>query len=94
MPGIWHSIGAQVAALQSSHALKTQWAEAAEFSQPVQSMKDLLRVLSQSRLSESDIRQVRSHYREGCDLVHYGFEADYHALVYFKNGTVQNTFAW
>ena len=85
MPDLWQSIAGDIAELERSHAPKKEWDHKAESGRTVRDTTELSAVLSQSGLSPSDRSEAILRFKNVEEVVHYGFESNFHALVFFKN---------
>jgi len=82
MPGIWSSIRADIVRLEAKHAPKHEWNEATSESSKITSIQSLLETVPPD-IAENDGSAIADLFSKSSEVVHYGFEGDYHAVVFF-----------
>lgn len=95
MPKIWAGVVDEIRSLEKTKSVKSKWSAAAESEELVKTREQLEGILNRSRLSEQERALARQMFKSGQLIAHFGFEADYHALVFF-DATQKPTrvFAW
>ena len=95
MTGLWASVGDEIRSLEDTKSIKAKWSAAAESEEPVKTREQLDGILNRSRLSEQERTQARQMFKAGQLIAHFGFDADYHALVFFDaTQRPARVFAW
>lgn len=86
MPAIWRNVSSQIARLERSSATKSEWASSASSSDAVTSHENLTLILGRSRLVEADQMETNKLFKSVDEVMHFGFDDDFHALVFFIRG--------
>lgn len=87
MPEIWQSITKDISKLEQSRAPRKEWDRKVESSQVIHDTNELSAALAKSGLSSSDRSETTLRFNDAETVMHYGFEGNLHALVFFKNDT-------
>lgn len=82
MPAIWSGIRADIDKLEATHAPKTDWDKSAAEKIRITSIAKLPEVIPPP-LSESEADEMSNQFRASALTVQYGFDCDFHALVFF-----------
>jgi hypothetical protein len=84
MPKIWSGIVDQIQGLERAHAPKQEWEQAASDSVRVATKEQLVDMLGMGLLSPEDKRKAVAAFYQASDVQHFGFDGDFHALVFFS----------
>lgn len=87
MPEIWQSTTEDISTLEQSRASRKEWDRKAESRQTVHNTTELSATLARSGLSSRDRTEAARRFQDAEAVVHYGFEGNFHALVFFRSGT-------
>ena len=82
MPAIWSGIRTDIDKLEARHAPKTDWDKSAPENFRITSIAKLLEVVPQP-LSKSEAEDISDQFRTSALTLHYGFDCNFHALVFF-----------
>ncbi len=95
MPNIWASVVDEILRLEKTKSTKSEWSAVAESEELVEAREQLEGILNESKLSEQERMLALQMFQSGPLITHFGFDADYHALVFF-DATQRSTrvFAW
>lgn len=95
MPAIWDSTRNEIVRLKEAKATASQWKEKAESSEKVVSKKALAQLTHDVDLTDAERASLLKQHQNSAQTVHYGFEGNFHALVFFNSqGSAQNTLLW
>jgi hypothetical protein len=83
MPVLWAVARNEIEQLESTTQKRPVWAATAESDETILSPSKLSSILTDLRLSDSEKRQAFAAFDKAEAVCHYGFECNYHALVYF-----------
>ncbi|HYF36231.1 MAG TPA: hypothetical protein VD994_13135 [Prosthecobacter sp.] len=83
MPQIWAGIVEGILTLERRRAPRPEWRAAAEFEEVVRSRKDLEKVVDGLALDDLTEVEAVALYQRSRLVAHYGFEGNFHALVFF-----------
>lgn len=91
MQAAWGVIAEEINELERTHAAVAEWRRGSESAVLVNSEEELL-ALVPSGLSN---KLVRLEFARSAKVIHFGFECDYHALVFFDGGgRAREVFKW
>lgn len=84
---IWASIRAEIDRLEQEHATSAEWqkAKALEDSARVKSLENLHSIIKGLELDASEKKQLDELFTNSSKTMHFGFECQYHALVFFDS---------
>ena len=82
MPAIWTGINARIAQLEETRAPKLEWDKSASESCQIRSLHHLREVMPSS-FGKPDDGEPPSLFKDSTMVVHYGFDCDFHAVVFF-----------
>jgi hypothetical protein len=94
MPTLWAGITQSIENLEMRHASSIEWTRLAESCDPITSLAELDATLRLAGISIEDRETVRSEWGKTSPVVHYGFESDHHALVFFADDHASKVFKW
>ncbi len=93
MPSLWAGIRQSIDTLESNHAPVSEWDAASDSATRIETRAELDAVLSNITRNGGD-KQTMAEWDRWSPVVHYGFECDYHALVFFEKGRASRVFKW
>ncbi len=94
MPALWSGIKADIDKLEARQAPKSEWDKSAAEKLRITSIVKLLEVMPQS-LAKSEADEISDQFHTSALTVHYGYDCDYHALVFFDAGMkAQKVIKW
>ena len=85
MPDAWAAIHSKIDRLENSHATPAEWTKAADGSEKITRISQLHTTLTTLLLDASEQRQLDKLFRTSARTIHFGFECNYHALVFFDS---------
>jgi len=85
MPVIWEAVRNDLIQLEKIGAPPAQWAQKAEQSEVIRNQRQLAVVTEHLNLSGAEKAALLRHYQGAAETIHYGFEGNYHALVFFTD---------
>lgn len=83
MLSMWSKVGDQIELLESKNATQREWKSASESEVLIKSSEQLAELIERSRLEPKVKSDILQGYNPNRLTAHYGFDADYHALVFF-----------
>jgi hypothetical protein len=95
MLSLWSKIGDKIESLESRNAKRDEWQMSSVSETIITDQAQLKVLLVRSRLDPIKQSQALEAYKPSRLVAHYGFEADYHALViYGANDKPASVFKW
>ncbi len=87
MPRIWAGIGDGIHKLEEEHAHEGAWTTAATGGEPIpiHSLVELMEETKALSMPPEERSGLRDAFSKSSKVVHYGFDCDYHALVFFDD---------
>lgn len=87
MPRIWAGIGAGITELENAHAPEDAWAKEATGAdpRPIRSLAELMEETKELNLTPRDRAGLPDDFSNSSRVVHFGFDCDFHALVFFDD---------
>lgn len=86
MDSIWAGIRDEICHLEETHATLDEWRQRAAEEQVLQSADELLSTLRETSLTDVDLAEALRKRSSAAKVIHFGFDCDYHALVFFDKG--------
>ena len=86
MDSIWAGIRDDICRLEETHASLDEWRQRAAEEQVLQSADELRSALRETGLTEVDLAEALRKRSRAAKVIHFGFDCDYHALVFFDKG--------
>tara|TARA_R110002049_G_scaffold160606_1_gene325581 strand:- start:551 stop:937 length:387 start_codon:yes stop_codon:yes gene_type:complete len=83
MEFVWESIRGEINHLEASHATLKDWRQAAGEEQQLNTADETRAFLEGTGLSSNDIDHATSSFSTAAKVIHFGFDCNYHALVFF-----------
>lgn len=94
MPKIWSNIESSINDLETSRATPSQWTAVAESSDTILSENQLLTLLPFKTSETIKINNALSNFRNAEKVIHFGFEANHHAVVFFSANKTTSLIKW
>lgn len=95
MATLWNKVGDKVELLGSRNASRSEWKSESESEEPITNQRQLRECIERSRLETHAKTEAFEIFRTSEFVAHYGFDADYHALVFFdKSRHSIRAFKW
>ncbi len=85
MLGIWNQIASTIDNLEASKATPDKWAANAEHSEEVHTEQQMSLLIARMAMPADERAALVRIYKSSDKVVHYGFEGDFHALVFFDD---------
>ena len=85
MERIWASIRERIDSLEARRASHVEWSRAADESRDITDLASLRSTLAPAKLSSAETQRIEALFRSSRRTVEYGFEGDFHALVFFDS---------
>ena len=91
MPEFWASIAGGIAALKKVNATRTQWTKAADSASPILTVAQLHTAIAATGAPADAVERQRqldhleSLFHTSRRTIHFGFECDHHAIVFFDS---------
>ena len=83
MKSIWADIRSNMARLNEAHASMADWQKSSTEEHPLRSSYEIRKVLKSTHLTLDEVDQAVKAFKAASRSVHFGFDCDYHALVFF-----------
>lgn len=89
MPGIWASILADIDQLKQNQASRTEWTKASDSATEIKTIEELRQVIKDTGApvdeikNKSDQAQMEKLFRTSHCIIHFGFECNFHEIVFF-----------
>jgi len=83
MESIWADILSNIVRLDAMHASMADWQKSSTEEHPLRSSDEVRTVLKSTRLTLDEVDQAVRAFKAASRSVHFGFDCDYHALVFF-----------
>lgn len=83
MPSIWQGIRTDIDALEKSKASPLQWEKQSESVEHILDDRQLSQLTAHLSLVESEQTALQWYRSTAAQTIHYGFEGNHHALVFF-----------
>lgn len=83
MPVIWATIRNEIEVLETKQAAPDQWARKAESSERIFNKEQLTHTVAHLTLPVPEKERLLMYLSSSTQAIHYGFEGNYHALVFF-----------
>jgi hypothetical protein len=83
MRPVWADSITQIRRLEARRAHRSEWRAAAQFEEVVRARKDLDAVVEGLGLSDLDEAEAVARFQNSALTAHYGFPANFHALVFY-----------
>lgn len=84
MTDLWSETRNKILNLERSNASEIEWAALADSSDIIEDKKELSRILSSVSISEQRRKACLYLFDGHYKAIHFGFDSNYHALVFFK----------
>lgn len=95
MPDIWAGIRSKIDDLETLRAPASTWSQVADEETPVVSDKQLTGILQLASFSQPEVLAAQSTFNRCAKTVLFGFEGNYHALVFFQSaGVAHSVIKW
>ena len=94
MPALWATSRTTIDRLEITHASPEKWAAVAVCSTRITSHGQLNQTLHYAGLDEAAICSVLAEWGKHDPVIHYGFDSNDHALVFFSSGRAVKVFKW
>jgi len=92
---IWEGIRGKIVYLEESHATLAEWREAGPQEQRLNDVDEARYSLEGTGLAPEDIDQALARLPRATKTIHFGFDCDYHALVFFdKTDRASSVIKW
>ena len=91
MPAIWASIQAQIDELKKGEAAQRQWRKLADNASRISTLEDLHKAIAATGVSADPLERERQQkhlenlFHASHRTIHFGFECDHHAIVFFDS---------
>ncbi len=84
MDAAWSRIREGISKLENEHAPEIEWRKASEpQSSVVASVSDLQDQTKSLEITDSERELLRAAFKRSSRVIHFGFEGNFHALVFF-----------
>ena len=84
MPTLWTGIREDIDKLEARQASQSEWDKLAAEKLRITSVAKLLEMVPQP-LSKSEAEEITERFHTSALTVHYGFDSNFHALVFFDS---------
>lgn len=91
MPKVWAMLEGQIAILKKVGATQAQWTKAADNALPISSIAELRGAIAATGVPADAVERERQQehlerlFRTSHHVIHFGFECDFHAIVFFDS---------
>ena len=95
MESIWSGIRSRMVRLDESHASRAEWQKASCEQHHLQSADEVRKMLKETSLTQDEVGKATAEYKTASRTIHFGFDCDYHALVFFdRNDNSSSAILW